>query len=145
MSEVSRRTTRRENIYLLNYNFVIASFKILLYKAHQCVGKLNEAHENVQTEMRKLEQNSDHAFEDINRTFQEIINVVDRRRQELLGYAKKMREDKRSILQDQLTLIETEREKVETECTGRFLNRLIALLFLSFSEKLTLNYLSYKF
>jgi len=92
--------------------------EILLYKAHQCVGKLNDAHENVQTEMRKLEQNSDHAFEDINRTFQEIINVVDRRRQELLGYAKKMREDKRSILQDQLTLIENERAKVEDECNG---------------------------
>lgn len=92
--------------------------EILLYKAHQCIGKLNDAHENVQTEIRKLEQNSDHAFEDINRTFQEIINCVDRRRQELLGYAKKMREDKRSVLQDQLTMIETEREKVDAECHG---------------------------
>lgn len=92
--------------------------EILLYKAHQCISKLNEAAENVLTEMRKLDQNSDHAFEDINRTFQEIINLVDRRRQELLGYAKKMREDKRNVLREQLSLIETEKAKVETECCG---------------------------
>lgn len=89
--------------------------EILLYKGHQCIEKLDEAHENVQTEMRKLEQNADHSFEDINRTFQEIINCVDRRRQELLGCAKKIREDKRSVLEDQLKLIETEKQKVESE------------------------------
>lgn len=92
--------------------------EILLYKAHQCISKLNEAADNVLTEMRKLDQNADHAFEDINRTFQEIINVVDRRRQELLSYAKKMREDKRSVLREQLDIIETEKAKVETECCG---------------------------
>lgn len=89
--------------------------EILLYKGHQCINKLNEAHDNVQAEMRKLDQNSAAAFEDINRTFQEIINVVDRRRQELLGCAKKIREDKRSVLEDQLRLIESEKEKVESE------------------------------
>lgn len=92
--------------------------EILLYKAHQCIGKLDEAHENVLNEMRKLDTNSEHAFEDINRTFQEIINIVDKRRQELLGYAKKMREDKKSVLQDQLTIIEAEKAKVETQCSG---------------------------
>ncbi|RWS07481.1 tripartite motif-containing protein 2-like protein, partial [Dinothrombium tinctorium] len=92
--------------------------EILLYKAHQCIARLNEAHENVLTEMRKLDQNADHAFEDINRTFQEMINIVDRRRQELLSYAKKMREDKRSVLQDQLNIIEGEKAKVEAECSG---------------------------
>ncbi|RWS26355.1 tripartite motif-containing protein 2-like protein [Leptotrombidium deliense] len=92
--------------------------EILLYKAHQCIGKLNEAYENVLTEMRKLDQNSDHAFEDINRTFQEMINVVDRRRQELLSLAKKMREDKRRVLQEQLDIIETEKAKVEMDCSG---------------------------
>ncbi|XP_054165251.1 tripartite motif-containing protein 2-like isoform X2 [Oppia nitens] len=92
--------------------------EILLYKAHQCIQKLNESAENVLNEMRKLDQNAEHAFEDINRTFQEIINIVDRRRQELLSYAKKIKEDKRNVLTEQLNIIETEKAKVETECCG---------------------------
>lgn len=92
--------------------------EILLYKAQQCVQKLNESADNVLNEMRKLDQNSEHAFEDINRTFQEIINIVDRRRQELLSYAKKIREDKRNVLAEQMNIIETEKAKVETECCG---------------------------
>lgn len=92
--------------------------EILLYKAHQCIQKLNEAADNVLNEMRKLDQNSEHSFEDINRTFQEIINVVDRRRQELLSFAKKIREDKRNVLSEQLNIIETEKAKIETECCG---------------------------
>lgn len=89
-----------------------------MYKGHQCTAKLDEAQEHVQSEMRKLEQNADHAFEDINRTFQEIINVVDRRRQELLGHAKKIREDKRSVLEEQLKLIQNEKNRVEEEMSG---------------------------
>ena len=89
-----------------------------MYKAHQCISKLNEAHANILSEMRKLHQNSDHAFEDINRTFQEIINTVDRRRQEVLSMAKKMKEEKESILQSQLQMIENEKSKVETDCNG---------------------------
>lgn len=71
--------------------------EILLYKGQQCIGKLNESAQNVLNEMAKLDQNSELAFEDINRTFQEIINVVDQRRQELLNNAKKIREDKRLV------------------------------------------------
>ena len=89
--------------------------EILVYKGHQCIAKLDEAHDNVHNEMRKLDQNAEHAFEDINRTFQEIINVVDRRRLEQLSLAKKLREDKRSVLEDQLRLIASEKEKVERE------------------------------
>lgn len=89
--------------------------EILVYKGHQCIAKLNEAHDNVRNEMRKLDQNCDHAYEDINRTFQEIINIVDRRRTELLALTKKIREDKNNVLEDQLKLIETEKAKVEDE------------------------------
>jgi len=89
--------------------------EILVYKGHQCIAKLNEAQDNVQAEMRKLDQNAEHTYEDINRTFQEIINVVDKRRQELLSLAKKIREDKHSVLEDQLRLIQSEKEKVEGE------------------------------
>ena len=92
--------------------------EILLYKGQQCISKLNESAQNVLNEMQKLDQNSELAFEDINRTFQEIINVVDKRRQELLNSAKKTREDKRSVLREQLNAIELEKSKLESECSG---------------------------
>lgn len=92
--------------------------EILLYKGQQCIGKLNESAQNVLNEMQKLDQNSELAFEDINRTFQEIINIVDKRRQELLNNVKKTREDKRSILREQLNTIELEKSKLESECSG---------------------------
>lgn len=92
--------------------------EILLYKAQQCIGKLNESAQNVLNEMQKLDQNSELAFEDINRTFQEIINIVDKRRQELLNTAKKIREDKRSILREQLNAIELEKSRLESDCSG---------------------------
>lgn len=92
--------------------------EILLYKGQQCIAKLNESAKNVLNEMQKLDQNSESTFEDINRIFQEIINVIDKRRQELLNSAKKTREDKRAVLRDQLKLIELEKAKLETECSG---------------------------
>lgn len=90
--------------------------EILMYKAHQCIAKYNEAHENVTTEIHKLDQNAEQAFEDINRTFQEIINLVERRRQDVLSIAKKMKQDKVNILENQLRLIEGEKAKIEAEC-----------------------------
>lgn len=92
--------------------------EILLYKAHQCIAKLEEAYENVSCEIRKLDQNADNAFGDINCFFQEIIDLVDERRQQVLASAKRMREDKREVLENQLRLIEQEKVKVEAECNG---------------------------
>lgn len=92
--------------------------EILLYKAHQCIAKLEEAYENVSSEIRKLDQNADNAFGDINCFFQKIIDLVDKRRQQVLATAKKMREDKREVLENQLRLIEQEKAKVEAECNG---------------------------
>lgn len=89
--------------------------EILVYRGTQCISKLDDAHENIQREIRKLDQNADLAYEDINRTFQEMINIFDQRRQELLGLTKKIREDKRSVLEDQLKAIQVEKSKVESE------------------------------
>ena len=92
--------------------------EILLYKGQQCVGKLNESAQNVLNEMEMLDRNSDHAVEDINKTFQEIIGAVERRRQEMLAQAQKIREEKRQALREQLNSIESERTHLERECSG---------------------------
>ncbi|XP_076318449.1 tripartite motif-containing protein 2-like isoform X3 [Tachypleus tridentatus] len=92
--------------------------EILLYKANLCIEKLNVAAENVNSEIGKLDQNVEHTFELINRTFQEIINAVEKRRQEVLGMIKKMRDEKKKVLLDQLTMIQGEKSTVEKECQG---------------------------
>lgn len=92
--------------------------EILLYKAQQCIEKLNDAHENVSNEIRKLDQNAEQTSEDVNRAFQQIIDIVNRRKEELLCYANKMQEEKRQVLQDQLNEISNERNKVQSECNN---------------------------
>ncbi|XP_013773514.1 tripartite motif-containing protein 2-like isoform X1 [Limulus polyphemus] len=92
--------------------------EILLYKANLCIGKLNAAAENVHSEVGKLDQNVDHTFELINRTFQEVINTVEKRRQEVLGMVKKIRDEKKKVLLEQLAMIQGEKSKVEQECQG---------------------------
>ncbi|XP_013786616.2 tripartite motif-containing protein 2-like [Limulus polyphemus] len=92
--------------------------EILLYKANLCIEKLNAAAENVNGEVGKLDQNVDHSFELINRTFQEIINTVEKRRQEVLRMVKKIRDEKKQVLLDQLSMIQAEKSKVEQECHG---------------------------
>ncbi|GAB6029536.1 hypothetical protein CHUAL_005286 [Chamberlinius hualienensis] len=92
--------------------------EILLYKAHQCIGKLNQACENVTQEINKLDNNAEHTFEMISQSFQELIAICDKRRQELLGQAKKTRDEKKKVLQEQLALINAEKAKVESECDG---------------------------
>lgn len=92
--------------------------EILLYKGQQCINKLDESAQNVLNEMQKLDQNSELVFEDINRIFQEIINVIDDRRHKLINSVKKIREDKRAALREQLNEIEKEKSKLESQCSG---------------------------
>ena len=93
--------------------------EILLYKAQQCIEKLNDAHENVSNEIRKLDQNAEQTNEDVNRAFQQIIqDIVNRRKEELLCHANKMREEKRQVLEEQLNEISNERNKVQSECNN---------------------------
>lgn len=90
--------------------------EILLYKAQQCIEKLNDAHENVSNEIRNLDQNAEQTSENVNRAFQQIIDIINKRKEDLLCHANKMREEKRQILQEQLNEISNERNKVQSEC-----------------------------
>ncbi|KFM68231.1 Tripartite motif-containing protein 2, partial [Stegodyphus mimosarum] len=92
--------------------------EILLYKAHLCISKLNKAAENVNDEITKLESTAEETFETINRSVQEITNAIERRRCELIETVKKLKNNKKKILADQLSIIESEKEKVEQQCSG---------------------------
>lgn len=92
--------------------------EILLYKAHLCINNLNHAYDNVSAEMQLLENSVEKTVESINRSFQDIIAMVDKRRHDCLQWVRKIREDKRKILREQLDLIQGEKDRVQSECDG---------------------------
>lgn len=92
--------------------------EILLYKAHLCIKNLNSAYDAVSNELRQLELSSDKTLDCINKSFQDVLAVIERRKQECLQWVRKVREDKRKILREQLDLIQAEKEKVQRECDG---------------------------
>ncbi|XP_070207509.1 tripartite motif-containing protein 2-like isoform X2 [Littorina saxatilis] len=92
--------------------------EILLFKAHLCIKNLNSAYDAVSEELRQLELSVDKTLDSINRSFQDVIAVVDRRRHECLQWVRKIKEEKKNILKEQLDLIQVEKEKVQEECDG---------------------------
>ncbi|XP_045105505.1 tripartite motif-containing protein 2-like isoform X4 [Portunus trituberculatus] len=92
--------------------------EILCYKANECYSKLNEASDAVRTEMHQLDHAADATFEEVNRAFQAIVDVIEQRREAVVANVKKMRDEKKKVLQDQLDIIEGERRKVQQECEG---------------------------
>ncbi|XP_052820878.1 tripartite motif-containing protein 2-like isoform X2 [Mya arenaria] len=92
--------------------------EILLYKAHLCIKNLNNAFDNVSTEVHQLENSVDRTMENINRSFQDVISLVEKRRQECLSMVRKIREEKKTILKEQLDLIQAEKQKVQGDCDG---------------------------
>lgn len=92
--------------------------EILLYKAHLCISKLNKAAENVNDEVTKLDAAAEETVGAINRAVQEITTVLEQRRGELIETVKKLKNGKKKILADQLSIIESEKEKVQVQCNG---------------------------
>lgn len=92
--------------------------EILLFKAHLCIKNLNSAYDAVSEELRQLELSVDRTLDSINRSFQDVIAVVDRRRHECLQWVRKIKEEKKNILKEQLDLIRAEKDKVQDECDG---------------------------
>ncbi|KAL8584113.1 hypothetical protein ACOMHN_011728 [Nucella lapillus] len=92
--------------------------EILLFKAHLCIKNLNSAYDAVSEELRQLELSVDKTLDGINRSFQDVIAVVDRRRHECLQWVRKVKEEKRNVLKEQLDLIQAEKDKVQNECDG---------------------------
>ncbi|CAH0554867.1 unnamed protein product [Brassicogethes aeneus] len=92
--------------------------EILLYKANECISKLTQAQEGVSGELQKLDAAKDACLEQINSTFQQIQNDLDKRKQELIDEVNKMCTEKKKVLEEQHLLIENEKNKVEQECQG---------------------------
>jgi tripartite motif-containing protein 2/3 len=92
--------------------------EILLYKASQCMRNLNAANEVVNSEMQKLDIAAEKCAEAIARGCQEIVNLFERRQHELLQLARKVHDEKKRALKEQLDIIDAEKFRVEQDCQG---------------------------
>ncbi|XP_045475674.1 tripartite motif-containing protein 2-like isoform X2 [Harmonia axyridis] len=92
--------------------------EILLYKANECISKLNKAQEKVRSELQRLDSAREANLEQISIIFQQIQALVDKRKQEMIENVNSICTEKRKILEEQHTLIESEKNKVEGECQG---------------------------
>ncbi|XP_044754086.1 tripartite motif-containing protein 2-like isoform X2 [Coccinella septempunctata] len=92
--------------------------EILLYKANECISKLNKAQEKVRSELQRLDSAREANLEQISIIFQQIQSLVDKRKQEMIENVNSICTEKRKILEEQHSLIESEKNKVEGECQG---------------------------
>lgn len=86
--------------------------EILNYRSHQCSGKLDEARDNVQREIEKLESNRSDATRDIKIAFEKIKTIIEEREKGLLEGTQKLHEYKKNILLEQLKTIESEKSNL---------------------------------
>ncbi|VIO94310.1 Uncharacterized protein BM_BM6188 [Brugia malayi] len=85
--------------------------EIVVYKANQCVVSLNTAAANVKFETLQLDRNVDNVVDGLNASFQEICQLVENRRRELIDAVRMMRDEKQKVLRDQTELIDSYRKK----------------------------------
>uniref|UniRef100_A0A915PNH2 B box-type domain-containing protein n=1 Tax=Setaria digitata TaxID=48799 RepID=A0A915PNH2_9BILA len=89
--------------------------EIVVYKANQCVASLNTAASNVKYETLQLDRNVDSVVDGLNASFQEICQLVENRRRELIDAVRVMRDEKQKVLRNQTELIDSYRKKLERE------------------------------
>lgn len=92
--------------------------EILLYKASLCMKNLNNASETVNEEIQKVELSAEKCVESIGKMFQDVLTVLDQRRHELISAVKRVHDDKRQVLKEQVDIIENEKQRVQSECQG---------------------------
>ncbi|KRY92011.1 Tripartite motif-containing protein 2, partial [Trichinella pseudospiralis] len=90
--------------------------EIMLYKANQCVKTLHRAGENVKKELQLLEESGERVARDIDSSFMELNLAIERRRLELLAKVRAIQQAKHQVLKDQLSIIESEKIKIERQC-----------------------------
>ena len=92
--------------------------EILLYKASLCMRNLDAASDVVHDEISRLDTAADLCMENVTRSFQDLMNLVDQRRHDVLHMVRKVRDEKKKALKEQLDIIEAEKSKVENDCQG---------------------------
>lgn len=92
--------------------------EILLYKANECISKLTQAQDSVNTELERLDDAMERCLLAVDAEFTEIMSKVGKRRAELQAAVTAAVRDKKRVLEEQHAAIEAEKNKVERECEG---------------------------
>ena len=87
-------------------------------QASLCMKNLDGAADNVSDEMRKLDEAGERCVEAAVKSFQEVAAAVDRRRDDVIATVRRIRDDKKRVLREQLDIIESERRRVRADCDG---------------------------
>lgn len=96
--------------------------EILSYRSQQCLGRLDEARDNVQKEIEKLEANRSNAMSDIESSFERIRKIIEQREKELLEETNKLHDHKKNVLLGQLAEIEDEKSSLSTKSSVKVNN-----------------------
>ena len=66
-------------------------------------------------EIHKLDHYADDAFASVDEVFDEIVKLVERKRNDVLANVKRTKDDKRRVLEDQLQIIKKKELDIESE------------------------------
>lgn len=86
--------------------------EIVIYKANECSTKLNAANAIVGEEIDRLENLSDAAFNSVNRLFEELGEILEKKRLEMIADVRRKKNEKRKVLEQQLKDIESQKSDV---------------------------------
>uniref|UniRef100_A0A1I7XT29 Tripartite motif-containing protein 2 n=1 Tax=Heterorhabditis bacteriophora TaxID=37862 RepID=A0A1I7XT29_HETBA len=89
--------------------------EIVVYRAKGQLRVLDQAHASVTQEIDHLDKNVDRIVDQINGTFQEVSNIVENRRRDLIESVRVRRDEKRKVLKDQIENIADEKKKLAKE------------------------------
>ena len=90
--------------------------EIFLFKSNQCINSFNLALANVHNEIVNLNETVENIAHVVERSFDDLKQIIDKRKQELLNDLINIKDKKTSILNDQIKLIVNEKQKIELEC-----------------------------
>ena len=76
---------------------------------------MNDANEIVNNEIHRLDHQADAAFETVNVQFQAVLDGVEKTRQEVLADVRRKKDEKKKILEEQLNIIQSEKNKVDAD------------------------------
>ena len=82
------------------------------------MAQLDTAKTVVTEEIERLEQHSDTAFNSVNRLFEELAELLEKKRVEMISEVRRRKTEKVRALEEQLQQIQSEKSGVATELTS---------------------------
>ena len=90
--------------------------EILLFKSNQCINSFALSMANVNCEIERLNLTVESVADSVNKSFNELKLIIDKKREDVLNTLLKIRDNKLKSLNEQICLISNEKCKVENEC-----------------------------